>query len=336
MKIAVDMTGGDHSPSAPIQAVVQAARELPEVEFLIVGPEPAMTNLLEQHGGRGLGIHVIDAPDVIGPDESPAQAVRRKPHSSINVGINLVRAGTADAFLSAGNTGALMVAGTLQLGMLPGVRRPALAAMLPTRDGRGFLLLDLGAQVDCNAEHLVQFAVMGSVYLERVLGVESPRVALLSLGTEPAKGNRAVREAHEALLNSALQFVGNVEARDLFDRVADVVVCDGFVGNAVLKTIEGTAFGLFRLLRAEVNRNFLSSVGAWLARDALLRVRARLDYTEYGGAPLLGLAGVVVKSHGSSNVRALRNGITVAVQAVKEQVISRTAEGIAAAGRTLQ
>lgn len=324
--------GGDQAPAAPLAAARAAAASLPGVRLVLVGPEAAIRDAL---GPDAAGCEIVDAPEVIGADEPPAQAVRRKRRASIPMGIELVREGRVDAFVSAGNTGALMVAGTLAVGTIAGVRRPALATMLPTWDGAGFLMLDLGAQVDCTGEHLTQFAIMGAVYVERVVGRPRPRVALLSIGTEPAKGNRAVREAHDALAASSLRFIGNVEARDLFDGVADVVVCDGFVGNAVLKAVEGTALGLFRLIRAEARSSPLTAVGAWLAKPGLRRVRRRLDYAEYGGAPLLGLRGVVVKCHGSSNARAIGNGIAAAVRALKEDMIRRIAEHVAAAGEAV-
>ncbi|HEX6988412.1 MAG TPA: phosphate acyltransferase PlsX [Bacillota bacterium] len=333
MRIALDVMGGDLAPAAPLEAARSAAARFPQARFLLVGPEAEIRAGL---GGDAERFDVIDAPEVIRVDEPPAQAVRRKPGASIPVGVDLVRQGQADALVSAGNTGALMVAATLELGTIPGVRRPALATMLPTWDGRGLLMLDLGAQVDCAAEHLVQFAVMGAVFMERVRGLTGPRVALLSIGAEAAKGSRAVREAHELLAASDLNFVGNVEARDLFAGPADVVVCDGFVGNAVLKAIEGTALGIFRLLRQEIQASRLTALGALLARSGLRRVRRRLDYAEYGGAPLLGVNGVVVKCHGSSDARAVANGIGAAVRAVEQGMIARIADHMDKSGKVLK
>lgn len=333
MRIAIDAMGGDHAPVAPLEAARRALDRFPEARFTLVGPITAIQERLGPDAGR---FQLVDAPEVIGADESPAQAFRRKPRASIPVGAGLVRDGEADAFVSAGNTGALMVAGSLVLGMIDGVRRPALATMLPTWDGRGFLMLDLGAQVDCSAEHLLQFAVMGAVYMERVESRPRPRIGLLNIGSESGKGNRAVREAFDLLAAADLNFVGNVEARDVFDGPADVVVCDGFVGNAVLKAIEGTALGIFRQLRQEARSSPLTALGVLLARGGFLRLRQRLDYGEYGGAPLLGLNGVVVKCHGSSDARAIVNGIGAAVRALEQDMVSRIADHVAATGKVLK
>ena len=333
MRIAVDVMGGDLAPAAPLEAVQAAAVRFPQVRFALLGPAAEIRARL---GAAASRFDLVDAPEVIAADEPPAQAVRRKTRASIPIGVELLRRGEADALVSAGNTGALMAAGALTLGMIAGVRRPALATQLPTWDGRGFLMLDLGAQVDCTAEHLLHFALMGAVFMERVAGRPRPRVALLNVGTERGKGSRTVREAYDLLAAAGVNFTGNVEARDLFDGPADVVVCDGFVGNAVLKTIEGTALGIFRLLRQEVRASRLAALGAWLARGGLRRVRQRLDYGEYGGAPLLGLNGVVIKCHGSSDARALANGIGAAVRALEQEMVGRIADHVAAAGKVLK
>lgn len=321
MRIAVDAAGGDHAPRAPVEAALRAAAG-GECQVVLVGPEAAVRPLLPA-GSRG--VELVDAPEVIAPEEQPALAVRRKRRSSVVVGMELLRAGRVDAFVSAGDTGALVVAGKWLLDTLPGVRRPALATVLPTLDGRGLLLLDVGAQVDCQPEDLYRFAVMGAVFAERVLGRRPPRVGLLNVGSEARKGSHLAREAHALLAAGPLTFVGNVEARDLFAAPADVVVADGFVGNLVLKTIEGTAMALMRVLREELGRDARGRLGGLLARPAFRRVRARFDYGEYGGAPLLGLAGAVVKCHGSSDARAIASGIRVAAEMVRGQVLARIA-----------
>jgi len=333
VRIAIDVMGGDLAPAAPLEAARMAAERFPEVRLILVGPAAEIRSRLGGDAGR---FDVADAPDVIAAGEEPAQAVRRKPRASIPVGADLVRRGEADAFVSAGNTGALMAAAYLALGTVGAVRRPALATVLPTWDGKGFLMLDLGAQVDCTAQHLVQFAVMGAVFMEQVASRPRPRVALLNIGSESGKGSRAVREAYELLERAGLNFVGNVEARDLFDGPADVVVCDGFVGNAVLKAVEGTALGIFRLLREEVRSSRRAALGMALARSSLQRIRRRLDYAEYGGAPLLGLSRVVIKCHGSSDARAVANGIGVAVRTVQQRMVDRIADHLTAAGEVLK
>lgn len=319
MRIAVDAAGGDHAPGAPVQAALAVA-ERGECEVVVVGPAERIEPML---GRRAGSIEVVDAPEVISAEESPALAVRRKPRSSIAVGIRLVREGRVDGFVSAGDTGALMVAGKWILDTIPGIERPALAAVLPTRDGRGLVLLDVGAQVDCSAAELLSFAVMGAVFAEHVLGRTPPRVGLLNIGTEARKGNRVTREAYDLFSRGPFDFAGNVEPRDLLEGGVDVVVADGFAGNLVLKTIEGTALSLFRLMRSELRASLRSSLGALIARPALERVRARLDYREHGGAPLLGLGGVVIKCHGSSNAVAIANGIRVARGMVAGRVLER-------------
>lgn len=335
MRIAVDAAGGDHAPEAPVAGAVAAARGLAG-EVLLLGPEAGVRAELARRdialgdGGTVVGadgaaaLRVIDAPDLPVKGEPPTRAVRTGRRSAIVVGAAMVAAGEADALVSAGDTGALMVAAKLVVKTMAGIERPALASILPTRDGRGTLMLDLGAQVDCTPGNLLQFGLMGAVFAEQVMGRADPRVGLLNIGGEEIKGNRLTREAFQLLSESAaFNFIGNVEARNILEGAADVVVTDGFSGNVALKTIEGTAMSLFGMLREELGRNRLNAVAAWLLRPAFRRVRARLDYTEHGGASLLGLNGVIVKCHGSSNARALENGIKVAAEMVCGQVVER-------------
>lgn len=334
IRIAVDAMGGDFAPEAPVAAVVAASRDaaFADVDLMLMGPQAQLSALL-QHHGAGERITILDTPEVIDGDEPGAQAIRRKKRSALVKGPALVAAGEADAFLSAGNTGALMVSSKLQLGMIEGVQRPALAALLPTWDGRNFLMLDLGAQPECDAENLVQFALMGAVHAERVLGRPQPRIGLLNIGAEASKGTRAVREAYELLQQTPLNFAGNVEGRDLLNGDVDVLVADGFAGNIALKTVEGTALGMFRLFKEAARSSPLAAVGAMLARGAFLQIRKQMDYSEYGGAPLLGLQGVVIKCHGSSNQYAIQNGLRVAVDAVRERIVDQIAADVAALGR---
>lgn len=336
MIIAIDAVGGDHAPGIPVAATLTAAGQYAsdDVQFVLLGPEPVVTEELRRQGDAR-NIQVLDAPEIISVDEPPAQAVRRKRNSSIVMGTRLVAEGKAHAFLSAGSTGALMVAAKLILGTIPGIERPALATLMPTWDGRAFLMLDLGAQTGSSAENLFQYGLMGSVYMERVMGYHNPRVALLNIGVEAGKGGRTLQEAYELLARSELNFVGNVESRHLLDGKADVIVCDGFIGNILLKNMEGMALGLLELMKAEIRKEPLAMAGAWLARRALRRVRQRIDYSEYGGAPLLGIAGVVIKCHGSSNARAISNGIAMAIEATRQGMIDRISRHLVAVGKAV-
>jgi phosphate acyltransferase len=318
MRVALDAMGGDHAPREIVAGAGEAARDL-GIEVVLVGPEARLRD--ETHDAPSLrDLRIVDAPDVIGMAEAPAMALRRKRRSSIAVALDLVRRGEADAMVSAGNTGAVMAAALLTLRPIEGIDRPAIAAVLPTQRGRA-LMLDAGANVDCRPKHLLQFAVMGSVYAQRVMGVPSPRVGLLSNGEEDTKGNELVIRAAELLRRSELRFIGNVEGRSVFAGDADVVVCDGFVGNAVLKFGEGLALGIFSLLREELSRGLLVRLGVALARPRLRALARRLDHTEYGGAPLLGVDGICIVSHGSSKARAIRNAIALAADSVRARMV---------------
>ncbi|HEY8475263.1 MAG TPA: phosphate acyltransferase PlsX [Chloroflexota bacterium] len=326
MRIALDAMGGDHAPRVPVEGAVQAVATL-GVEVLLVGQPDALERELARFAPVPPGVQVVPAPDAIGMDEHPVAAVRQKPGSSLVVGLKLVRDGEAAAFVSAGNTGAVMAGALFILGRLPDVDRPPLATVFPTLHGH-CLLLDVGANADCRPEHLVQFALMGSVYQERVLGRPEPRVALLSIGEEETKGNLLTVEAHRLLRASALRFVGNVEGKDVPHGVADVIVCDGFVGNVVIKLAEGLGGAIFQVVREEVSRDALGRLAGLLLRPAFRRVRRRFDYAEYGGAPLLGVRGVVIVAHGRSNATAIRNAIRVAQRAVDEGLVQRIEEGL--------
>lgn len=315
MRIAVDAMGGDGAPKAPVEAAVAAARQ-GLAEVLLVGPAEALTALLP----AGAPVRVVPAEEVIAGDDQPVSAVQKKKKSSIVVGVSLVRRGEADGFVSAGNTGALMAAGLFVCGRIPGVKRPAISGIFPTLDGVGCVVLDLGAHMDADPENLYQYALMGSVYAEKVRGIARPRVGLLNVGTEETKGNEVTRQAYHLFKGAPFNFVGNVEGRDIFTRAADVVVCDGFVGNVLLKTLEGLGQGIFALLRQELTAGWRERLGTLLVRPALKRFARRVDYAEYGGAPLLGVNGAIIKCHGSSDARALLNGIGVAVRVARERV----------------
>ena len=327
--IALDGMGGDHAPDVVVEGAVLAAREL-GVRVLLVGPERELTAQLGKDAAA-LPIEVVNATQVIEMDEHPANAVRQKPDSSMVVGVKQVREGRAQAFVSAGNTGAVMAAGLFELRRIRGVDRPALAAVFPTRKG-GTLVIDVGANADCKAEYLAQFGLMGSVYMERVFGVQRPRVGLLSNGEEETKGSALVQAAHPLLREQPINFVGNVEGKEIPAGEVDVVVCDGFAGNVVLKLAEGLASTITGMIREEINASLVSKLFAVGVLPAFRRVRKRLDYAEYGGAPLLGLNGVCIVAHGRSNALAIRNAVRVAAQAVESDVVGTISRGLAEAG----
>ena len=329
IRIAVDAVGGDHGPGPIVAGAVAAARELP-LSLVLVGPEAEVRPLVEDlPDARGLRVRYVDAGSAIGMAEAPAAALRRHPDASIQVAAAEVAAGRADVLYSAGNTGATVVAAHSRFGMLPGVDRPALAATIPTRRGEA-VLLDVGATVKCRPRHLVEFATMGEVYARVVLGIEAPRVGLLSIGEEATKGNELTREAHRRLAAACPTFLGNVEARDVYAGEADVIVCDGFTGNIVLKVSEGLVEIVGEVLR-ERRAAGDRGPGGRAEPEALPR---RLDWSEYGGVPLLGVAGLALVGHGRSSARAVRNGIAMAYRHAAAGVLSRIQLAIAPTGAT--
>jgi glycerol-3-phosphate acyltransferase PlsX len=315
--IALDAVGTDKAPEAEIRGAILACKALP-VRVHLVGPEAELRDLLDEAlGNDDLPIVIHNATERIGMEEKAAHAVRTKKDSSIRVGLKLVRDGVAAGFVTAGNTGAAMATAKMVLGALPGVDRPALATPMPSSKGNPCVLLDVGANVDCKPNNLAQFAVMGEIYARCVLKIESPRVGLLSVGEEESKGNDLTHEAFPLLKALPIRFVGNVEGRDIFSGQADVIVCDGFVGNVALKTSEGVGRFVRDVLRESLTRTVTAQVGALLSRKAFNEFRRRLDYREYGGAHLLGVRGVCIIGHGSSNDRAIYNGIRVAYESAK-------------------
>ena len=330
IRIAVDAMGGDNAPSAVVEGAVAAARHL-DLQLALVGSTAAIEQaLLEHTEGPLAGVEIVEAPDVVGMTESPAATLRRKPRASIRVAAELVARREAQALLSAGHTGATVMAAHAAFGMIPGVDRPAIATTIPTR-GRPAVLLDAGANVECRPQHLLQFAVMGSAYARVALGADRPRVGLLSIGEEETKGNDLTREAHRLLKTSPVNFIGNVEAREIYTGVADVIVCDGFTGNVVLKTSEGLVEAVEALLGDELRGTFSSQVGYLLSRRAFRRFRRRVDYSEYGGAPLLGVAGLAIIGHGRSSSKAVRNAVAMAYRYASSDFIHRVEQDIAAA-----
>jgi phosphate acyltransferase len=329
VRIAVDAMGGDVGPSRVVDGALAAARHS-GVAVTLVGRADAIAAELARHDDRSaLDVTVVEAPDVIGMDESPAAALRRKPGASIRVAAELVQRGEASALVSAGHTGASVVAAHAVFGMLPGVDRPALAPAIPTRTGMA-VLLDAGATVECRPPFLLQFGVLGAVYAEALLGVARPRVGLLSIGEEEGKGNELTREAYKLLKAAPIAFVGNIEARNIFSGMADVVVCDGFTGNVALKLSEGLVETVEELLGAELSSTFSSQVGSLLSRRAFRRFRKRLDYSEYGGAPLLGVSGLVFVCHGRSSVKAIRNAVVAAARFAADDVLGTMEQRVTA------
>ena len=323
--------GGDHAPAVVVEGALAAARHL-DVRVLLVGPEARVTSILRPLAGGHMGaLEVVDAEETVSNDEPAALALRRRPRAAIRVAAELVAAGEADALVSAGHTGATVVSARSAFGMIPGVDRPALGAVIPTQTGSA-ILIDAGASVECRPAHLVQFAVMGEAYARLVLGVERPRVGLLSIGEEPNKGNELTREAHRLLKAAPVGFIGNVEGREIYSGAADVIVCDGFTGNVVLKTSEGLVDAVERLLGDELRGTFTSQMGSVLSRRAFRRFRRRVDYSEYGGVPLLGVAGTAIVAHGHSSAKAVRNAIAMAARLASSDVVSQVTRGVAVAG----
>jgi glycerol-3-phosphate acyltransferase PlsX len=322
-RIVVDAMGGDNAPGEIVAGALMAAGGL-GVELVLVGRTAAIEAELE--GAKASNLRIVDAPDVIAMDEHPTDAIKSKPDSSINVGLRMVKDGEGDAFVTAGNTGATMAGALLTLGRIKGIGRPALATVFPTGEGRLTILLDVGANADCRPIHLLQFAYMGAAYMERVYKIASPKVGLLSIGEEDSKGNQLTIEVNEALRASRLNFMGNVEGKDLTKGVCDVAVMDGFTGNVVLKTAEGMAELLLGEIRKAVELTPWNRAAGLILMSELRKVKRRLDYAEYGGAQLVGVNGIVVIGHGRSNARAVFSAIRAARDAVETGVIETLRE----------
>src|SRR4051812_43148551 len=328
--IAVDAMGSDRAPKPEIEGAIQAARH-GFARVILVGREDKLAAELAHHPShQNLPIEILNASEVIGMHEKAAQAVRSKRDSSMRVGLRLVGEGRAQGFVTAGNTGAAMATAKMVLGALPGVDRPSLAAVFPTALGTAAILLDVGANVDCKPDNLAQFAVMGEVYCRQILGIRRPRVGLLSIGEEETKGNELTREAFQLLKHLPLNFVGNVEGRDLYSGNVDVIVADGFVGNVALKISEGVANLVRYVLKESLRATITRQVGALLSRSAFADFKKRLDHTEYGGAPLLGVKGVCFITHGSSNANAIKNAIRVAAEFAENRVNETIEQELAA------
>lgn len=326
MRIAVDAMGGDNAPEAIVSGSLMALREI-DSDIVLIGKEDVIKNELEKNKADFKRIEIVDADEVITNEEKPVQAIRKKKSSSMVVGFELLKKKEVDAFVSAGNTGALLAGSLLKIGRIKGIDRPALAPIYPTKKGFS-LLVDAGANADCKARNLLEFSIMGSAYLEKVLDIKAPKVGIVNIGTEEGKGNKLVTEAYEAIKNSNINFYGNVEARDIPDGVVDVMVCDGFVGNVILKLTEGVAMSLTSMLKEVFTKNLISKICALILKGGLKELGSKLDYTEYGGAPLLGVKRPVVKAHGSSNAKAIKNAIKYGEIFSKKGVIQKIEEEI--------
>jgi len=318
-KIAVDAMGGDQAPAAEIEGAVQAAAQF-RIPVVLVGQKDRIQTVLEKYDTSGISIEVVHASEVITMEDSAATAARKKKDSSIRVAARLMRDGDVAGVVSAGNTGAVMATVKMVLGTLSVVDRPALSTVLPTQKAKPAILLDVGANVDCKPHHLEQFAVMGDIYSRTIFGIRRPRVGLLSIGEEDSKGNELTKEAFKSLKHAPINFIGNVEGRDIFKGEIDVIVCDGFTGNVALKLSEGLIETFATMLRQELEKTIAAKVGYILAERAFRAFRRRLDYSEYGGAPLLGMKGITIVCHGRSNANAIKNAIRVAHDFCKHKV----------------
>ena len=335
MRIAVDVMGGDHGCGVVIEGAIRAVQADKRISTLfLVGDKSQIHGALPPGGFRDHRVRVIHASEVLTMDDKPAAAVRRKKDSSIVRAVELVHEGKADAVVSLGNTGGIFAAATFRLGRIPGVERGGIATVIPTPDHR-FVMLDSGANIECKPVHLAQYAVMGSIYSREVLGCQNPRVGILSIGTEDTKGNELTLEAFKLCKRLELNFLGNVEGHDLFKNHVDVVICDGFVGNIVLKTCESLALAMFSMLKRELTASPQRQLGALLAQNAFRAIRRRMDPEVYGGAPLLGFNGAVMKAHGSARERAITSALRVTTENLQHKVNQLIAQEIAQANERL-
>lgn len=326
MKIIVDAMGGDHAPQAPVAAAVKAVSEM-GVQIILVGKRDVLENELKKNNYSGQDITIEDADDVVSNHEEPVKAVRTKKNASVVVAANMLKDGKGDAMLSMGNTGALLASGLLIVGRIKGILRPALAALLPSAKGPK-MLIDAGANTNCKAENLVQFGIMGSIYMKNVLEIEKPTVGLMSNGEEEGKGDELTKETFPLLKNAPVNFIGNIEGRDVMEGTADVITCDGFVGNVILKTVEGMGHVVSQKIKGIFLKNIFSKIGALFVMSGINEFKQTMDYREYGGAPLLGTKKPVIKGHGSSDAKAVFSAIYQAKKFVETNVIEEIVKNV--------
>lgn len=327
MKIILDGMGGDNAPEEIVKGAVEASQLISD-EIVIVGQEDLIKQELGKYKFDEDKISIVHASEVIENEDTPVRAVRRKKDSSMVVGINMIKNGEGDLFISAGNTGALMAGSLFNLGRIQGIDRPALGSVYPILGSEPSLLVDAGANSECKPNNLLEFAMMGSIYMDKVIGRTNPRVGLVNLGVEENKGSTLTKAAYELLDKSHMNFVGNVEAREVPRGACDVIVCDGFVGNVILKLTEGLALNIMELLKSKFTDGVKAKIGAMFLLDKMKEIKSEFDYTEYGGAPILGVKGPVVKMHGSSNANAVKNTILKGIPFAKENVVGTISEAV--------
>ncbi len=318
VRVAVDAMGGDHAPEVVVRGAVDAVKKF-DVFVSLVGIQDRISEELVKYKFDPARIEVVHADEVVGMDESPAVAIRKKKKSSISVGVNLLKEGKADAFFSAGNTGGVVCATTLKLGLLESIERPGIAIVMPNLQGVS-LIIDAGANIDPKPIHLLHYGIMGSAYFEQILGKKNPRVGLLNVGEEESKGTGSMKEAYQLLENSFINFIGNVEGKDIFSGHCDVIVCDGFVGNVTLKASESMAETISTFLKRELLSSIWGKIGLLFARRSFINFKKKIDYSEYGGAPLLGVDGIVIIGHGRSSAKAVMNAIRFAKEEVERKI----------------
>lgn len=329
MKIIVDGMGGDHAPAVVVEGAVEAVKLLPDqYQVCLVGKEEMLYEELEKYRYNKEQLTVVDAREVIGMEDAPVKAVRSKKDSSMVKGINMVKSGEGDVFVSAGNSGALMAGGLFILGRIQGIDRPAIASVYPVLGGSPQLLVDAGANSECKPSNLLEFAMMGSIYAEKVWNRKEPAVGLVNLGVEENKGSTLTKVAYELLGRSGLNFIGNVEARELPGGVCDVIVCDGFTGNVILKLTEGFALHILQLLKKRFTEGTRAKLGALMLKEKLQGLKTEFDYSEYGGAPILGVKGAIVKMHGSSNANAVKNTIIKSIPYIEGKVVDKIQQSV--------
>ncbi|MDF2839954.1 MAG: fatty acid/phospholipid synthesis protein PlsX [Clostridia bacterium] len=307
MKIAIDAMGGDHAPKSAVMGAVLGVKEF-DVEVCLIGNKTEIHKYMSEEDKSNDKISIIEASEIIGNDDVPVTAIKQKKDSSMVVGLKQVKDGVCDAFLSAGSTGAFLAGSLLKVGRIKGIDRPALSPLIPTMKG-SCMIIDAGANLDCKPKNLQQFAMMGSIYMEKVMGIDQPRVGLLNVGVEEGKGNELTKQSFELLSRMNINFIGNIEARDIAEGVCDVCVCDGFAGNVLLKNTEGVAQVIFDMLKGILMQNTMTKIAALMLKKGLRAFKKKFDYKEVGGAPFMGIDGIMIKAHGSSDARAVKNAI---------------------------